>query len=444
VRDEDGTVALDTTIAIDSESNTVDLSLSVPVTSPNEPFTLTLQVLSPTGAVVFSAGPLPVTASTSGDNVVAAEVPLSYVGVGSNAASVQIMSGEPFVQFGDTLTLTAEALDGSGTEIQGTPIKWTSLDTVRALVPDAGAGSIVGNRQRGPVNVEALLLTGPADTFEVIVEPVPNALAIVSGDAQTGPALQQLPAPLVVAVTAIDGLGVPDITVDFTTGGGGSFGQASVITDADGLASTTWTLGSGEGAQTATATVADLGQVTFTTTATAEILFRDDFEDGDFVGWTCFDESGISDGQFFVQNGELTIVGPDNSDEKICLAGDTTWTDYAFEASVTNVGGIDENTAGLLFRADTVVGATYALLFSGREQLIALVALSEEPVRYLGSKPFAFTDGETFRLRVEVYGTTITAYVDGAPEFQFDDQQMASGQIALYVFESEARFDDRI
>ena len=87
IRDEDETVALDTVVALTTDSDSVDLSFSVPISSSSETFTLTLECRSPTGETVFSAGPLTVTATTSGtDNVVAEEVSLDYVGIGFDAA----------------------------------------------------------------------------------------------------------------------------------------------------------------------------------------------------------------------------------------------------------------------------------------------------------------------------------------------------------------------
>jgi hypothetical protein len=443
VRDADGTTALDTVVALAAEADSVDLSFTILVSSSSETFTLTLECFSPTGEVVFSAGPVEVTATTSGtDNVVAEDVELDYVGVGSNAAGVQILSVTDTIKFGDTLLVHAVAFDSSETVIEGTPIKWLSHDTARVVIPDAGVGRIIGNRERGWVHVEAQLLTGQTDTMDVVVEPVANAIAIESGDGQVGPALEQLELPIAVEVTAIDGLGVPDATVDFTTGNGGSFGQTSVLTGADGFASTTWTLGADEGTQTATATVAGVGQVTFTATASAEVLFRDDFEDGNLDGWGCFDgDPQFDDGEFYIQDGELIISGQDGTGEKVCLVSDVGRTDYAFEATITNVGGIGDDVAALIFRADTVAGTAYAFELSGGWPGGGIVHLGD-PDRWLGEKNFAVPYNQPLRLRVEVYGSTITAFVDGTPEFQFQDAGPMTGRIGLGVLESEVRFDD--
>ncbi|MDB4907949.1 MAG: hypothetical protein JWO05_2733 [Gemmatimonadetes bacterium] len=76
--------------------------------------------------------------------------------------------------------------------------------------------------------------------------------------------------PLTVSVANKNGVAVANAPVTFAvTAGGGQVGSASVNTNAQGQASTSWTLGSAAGTQTVTATVAGLPVVTFTALATA-------------------------------------------------------------------------------------------------------------------------------------------------------------------------------
>ncbi len=106
-------------------------------------------------------------------------------------------------------------------------------------------------------------------------EPAPTAttLALVSGGGQTGPAGQALPQALVVKATTSAGAGVAGVSVTFAvTAGGGTLSAASVTTDAQGQATTTWTLGTAAGgAQTVTATSGGLtgSPLTFSATAVA-------------------------------------------------------------------------------------------------------------------------------------------------------------------------------
>jgi hypothetical protein len=95
----------------------------------------------------------------------------------------------------------------------------------------------------------------------------------VSGDNQTGATGATLPDPLVVQVK--DGAGNPQsgVTVNFAvTSGGGSVSPASAVTNANGEASTTLTLGASPGAilpvtNRVSATADEIGSVTFSATA---------------------------------------------------------------------------------------------------------------------------------------------------------------------------------
>jgi plastocyanin len=90
-----------------------------------------------------------------------------------------------------------------------------------------------------------------------------------SGDGQSGPVGQPLPSDLRVLVTR-DGSPASGVTVTWATSSGGSLNPTTDETDADGVSTSTWTLGSTRGQQSATATVQGglNSTVTFTGTAT--------------------------------------------------------------------------------------------------------------------------------------------------------------------------------
>jgi hypothetical protein len=95
-----------------------------------------------------------------------------------------------------------------------------------------------------------------------------------NGDNQTGIAGMPLTNPLGVLVTDGAGTGVPGISVSFVpTAGGGSVFPPTVFTDALGMATVNFTLGSTGGLNTATASVPGLLPITFTATA-AKVLMK--------------------------------------------------------------------------------------------------------------------------------------------------------------------------
>lgn len=96
----------------------------------------------------------------------------------------------------------------------------------------------------------------------------PASIARPAGDGQTAPVASGLPTPLMVRVTDADGKPTPNITVDWAvTAGGGSVVPAGTLTNADGVATTVWTLGPQAGPQGVSATVAGLAPAAFTATA---------------------------------------------------------------------------------------------------------------------------------------------------------------------------------
>ncbi len=290
-RPDDESVALDTVVTVEPGTDEVNLTLTVPVFSSSEAFLMTVEFITPAGEVAFRGGPVEVTATTDPTAPpVPAEVAAEYVGVGADAVEVRIICPaapaagasedsapsavcptNPTLLFGGTLDLTAEAFGPDGTQRPGAPIAWSALEPVRAAVADPTVGQVSGGSERGPARIVAELLTGPADTIQLIVQPQPSSLAVVSGDGQSGPVTLQLASPIVVEVKATDGLPVVEVTVDFATTDGGSFSAVSVVTDAAGQAQTNWTLGPTVGTQSTTATVSGFPSVTATITATAVV-----------------------------------------------------------------------------------------------------------------------------------------------------------------------------
>ena len=103
------------------------------------------------------------------------------------------------------------------------------------------------------------------------VSPVIAMTATASGDGQTAQIGTLLANPLRVVVT-LSGAAQPGKTVTWAaTGTGASVNPTTSVTDASGIATATWTLGSTVGAQNATATLAGAtgSPVTFSATASA-------------------------------------------------------------------------------------------------------------------------------------------------------------------------------
>ncbi|HEV8411471.1 MAG TPA: hypothetical protein VGQ30_13245, partial [Gemmatimonadaceae bacterium] len=249
----DGSVALDTTIDFPAgaDSLTVDLTVKLLDGAPatGEPMTLNLGYLNAAGDTVFKGGPVSLTAappSTTGAPSPPVQVPVSYTGPGSTATTVVIAQHAGTAVAGAGFTFLAVAKDQNGVVLPNAPIIWNSLDPAIASVNSPAAGVVTAHDVRGTARIIAQLFSGGADTATLAVTLPASQLILQSGNAQTGTVGTNLAQPLVVKVAASDGVGVQGTTVTFAVAsGGGSVTNTSAVSDANGLAQTTFKLGTG-------------------------------------------------------------------------------------------------------------------------------------------------------------------------------------------------------
>ena len=145
----------------------------------------------------------------------------------------------------------ASTVTGADGKTQVTRTLGTATGTETTL---ATSGGLAGS----PVTFTSTATAGSA-----------NRVVTLSGDNQSAVAGSQLPNPLVVQVLDAQNNPVPNRAVTWVIGaGGGSANPQNSTTDADGKASTQWTVGA-QGSNTLNAVVSGVGTATFTATATA-------------------------------------------------------------------------------------------------------------------------------------------------------------------------------
>jgi hypothetical protein len=173
---------------------------------------------------------------------------------------------------GGVQQLTASVQDQNGQTMTGQTIVWDAANTGVATVSATGVVMAVANGQT-QVTATSGTLSGNAT---VTVAQAVAQLAKTAGDAQTGTVGTQLAAALEVEAQDSRGNVVPSsvagATVAFAvTQGNGSVTQTSVATDANGRASTQFTLGTAAGTgHQVTATVSGgAGSTQFSATALA-------------------------------------------------------------------------------------------------------------------------------------------------------------------------------
>jgi hypothetical protein len=274
----DSTIALDTMVAFPDGQDSVSISMSVPLspTAPasGESLNMGLKYVSTTGDTVFK-GAAPVTATAvTGTSTTTTQTPATvtvtvvYTGTGSSAKSVVASPRTQQVFIGQNFTWSGVAKDAAGSIIANTPIKWSSLDPDIASITNASTGVGIANK-RGTARIVGELLTGPKDTVLLTVLAASSSIALQSGNNQSGTVGQKLAQPIVAQVLGTDGAPVSGRTVTVTFGTGTNATTLQATSDANGLASADWTLGTVAGPQTATITATGLtgSPVTFTANA---------------------------------------------------------------------------------------------------------------------------------------------------------------------------------
>jgi alpha-tubulin suppressor-like RCC1 family protein len=196
-------------------------------------------------------------------------VSLAYISGDDQAAPVGATVAAPLV---------VRAVDQNGVPIPGVPLTWEvqtgggSFVAASAATDESGLGQAIfrlGNTL-GAQRVSARAGTQPPVIFTLQATTAPaSQLRVSSGNNQSGTVGTAIAALVVFVGDAVDNpkQGVP---VTFTVAsGGGSLSNTTVVSNAEGLASVVWTLGTGAGAQAVVATSPGLPAATFTATAVA-------------------------------------------------------------------------------------------------------------------------------------------------------------------------------
>ena len=158
------------------------------------------------------------------------------------------------------------------------------------------------------------------------------------------------------------------------------------------------------------------------------VLFFDDFEDGDAVGWNL--EGGWSvieeDGNYILRG-----VGPCSAD-----AGPQEWTDYILEARIKF-----SQSANVNFRLTTELGMYFLDIVP--EGPILNKKLLDETL--LAKSGVPLQENQWIDLKVEVEGGTIKLYIDGYLLFPYTDSEpLLSGTIGFESPENSVIYVDDV
>jgi uncharacterized protein (TIGR03437 family) len=192
--------------------------------------------------------------------------PFNVVVTPGTATNIAVVSGDkqsgtPGQTLGQSLVI--RVTDAAGNPSVNVPVRW--------VVIPAGAGTLSGvsnttdttgratavltfsSSANGNVQVQVTAGSLPTQTFNFTVSVPISGVQLVSGGGQSAALNTAFAAPIVVKAVDSTGKGVQGVSVTFTTTNGGTVGTQTVVTDANGNASTTVTAGPTAGTITVTA-----------------------------------------------------------------------------------------------------------------------------------------------------------------------------------------------
>lgn len=195
------------------------------------------------------------------------QVETKYVGPGAKAKSVVVAPASGVFGVAEPIAFSARALDENDVDIPKTPFTWSVDDATLGAI-DEEKGIFTPSGKRGAAVIVATTPGGLKGQAVAALTPPPSKIVVISGNGQTVAATKSAPQPLVVAVQADDNVGVPGQTVTFAATDSGSVSPVTVITDENGLAQTTLTVGAAARVYNFTARS---GALSTTATATATV-----------------------------------------------------------------------------------------------------------------------------------------------------------------------------
>jgi pectate lyase len=173
-----------------------------------------------------------------------------------------------------------------------------------------------------------------------------------------------------------------------------------------------------------------------TGSAQAATLFADDFNDGNATGWS------TNGGSWSVATDGSGVYrqGGTGADAR-ALTGTAGWTDYSVQARVKPTAFSGSNRfAAVLARVQSSTSYYYLALRSNNT--VELKRLESGSSTTLDSASLTVTAGTFYTVRLDVVGSTLRGYVNGALVTEASDSRWATGRVGVATFYTAANFDD--
>ncbi|RAU91457.1 family 16 glycoside hydrolase [Paenibacillus sp. YN15] len=163
-------------------------------------------------------------------------------------------------------------------------------------------------------------------------------------------------------------------------------------------------------------------------------LFSDNFEDGNYTGWT------VSGGSWSVVADDTKALSQSATAVALITAG-SLWTDYAYEAKV-QVPIVNAN-AGIVFRVKDA-NNYYMYRINAAAQTLELYKCVNGTLTSVSSTAFTSAAKQWYTLKAVVEGNTIKGYADGELKTEWTNPvtELTAGKIGFRTTSAGALFDD--
>jgi hypothetical protein len=198
-------------------------------------------------------------------------------------------------------------------------------------------------------------------------------------------------------------------------------------------------------------TTSDTVDVTVTDSAPGpEILLSEDFNDGDYNGWTLV-EQGTNQGPMAWSAATGVMVQSSNVHSPVTAGisklgtyaywqAGSGWTDYT--ATVT-IKSDDDDGIGIMFRYQDE-NNYYRFIWDRQRNSRALEKCENGQFTILDEDFVPYVTGQNYQVKISAQGSSLQISIDGNPVFSVNDSSLSLGTIALYCWGNEGSYFDDI
>lgn len=165
------------------------------------------------------------------------------------------------------------------------------------------------------------------------------------------------------------------------------------------------------------------------------ILFSDDFEDGDSIGWKS------ASGTWGVLSDDTKVLVQKVSTTALITTGDTSWTDYIYEAKMKV--SISNANVGMVFRLMDASNF-YMYRINASTKKLELYKNVNGTMTNVSSTTFAAAAKTWYTVKVLARGNNIRCYVDGVLQTEWTNPatELTAGKIGFRTTSADVYYDD--